>query len=351
LSAAIVVKLLVRGGRPPDHRRWLRQLPDGRPEWGRCRFVLDPDARRYDWLAVYDDLPAARGERFSLSEERLACPRAHTLLVTTEPSSVKVYGRAFLAQFGVVVSSQEPWAVPHPDLVHSQCGLVWFYGMSSDNALSYDAMKAAAMPAKPRTIATVCSKKRQRHTLHARRVRFTARLQRVLPELEVFGHGVRPIADKAEAVDPYRYHLAIENHVARHHWTEKLADPLLGFALPIYHGCPNAADYVPEDSFVAIDIGRFEESLERIRRAIRDDEHAGRLPAIREARRRVLDEHNLFAVLAREIERRHGTGDGAGRGERVLSRHALRRSSLTGAVRHGAERLMVATRRRLASFP
>ena len=42
-----------------------------------------------------------------------------------------------------------------------------------------------------------------------------------LPELDIFGHGVNPMNDKAEALDPYRFHIAVENHVYDHHLTEK----------------------------------------------------------------------------------------------------------------------------------
>ncbi|MEZ6050382.1 MAG: hypothetical protein R3C02_03185 [Planctomycetaceae bacterium] len=44
-------------------------------------------------------------------------------------------------------------------------------------------------------------------------------------------------------VSDYRYHVAVENHIAEHHWTEKLADAFLGATLPFYFGCPNASDY------------------------------------------------------------------------------------------------------------
>ena len=49
-------------------------------------------------------------------------------------------------------------------------------------------------------------------------------------------------------------HIAVENHIAPHHWTEKLSDSFLGYCLPFYIGCPNAADYFPEQSFIGLDI-------------------------------------------------------------------------------------------------
>jgi Glycosyltransferase family 10 (fucosyltransferase) C-term len=306
-------------------RVWPRQFPHGRPVWGNCEFLLDPAARDYDWAVVYNDLPPREGERFSRGAEVLACPKRHTVLVTTEPSPITTYGKAYTAQFGYVLTSQEPWALPHPGRIYSQPALLWFYGVGSDHVVPYDAMAAAPPPEKTRLISTVCSTKRQRHTLHRRRVAFTWRLKAALPELDVFGHGVRPMDDKAEALDPYRYHVAIENHVAPHHWTEKLADPFLGYALPFYCGCPNAADYFPPESFVPIDINDFDGALRVIRQTIAEDGYAKRLPHIVEARRRVLEEHNIFAVLAREIEKRHGEAAEGGRGALLYARRAARR--------------------------
>lgn len=99
-------------------------------------------------------------------------------------------------------------------------------------------------------------------------------------------------------LDPYRYHVAVENHRSPHHWTEKLADAFLGCALPFYFGAPNAADYFPPESFVAIDINRPQETARRIQAAIESGEYEQRLPFILEARRRVIEEYNMIALVA-----------------------------------------------------
>ena len=253
-AGEIVVKFMAKGHYEKDKVIFLRQFPGRNPVWGRCRFVFDPDAREYDWVAVYDDLAPVDGERFSKRVEQLACPQQNTLFVTMEPSSIKTYGFDFLDQFGVVITSQEPWAIRNRGAVYTQPALRWFYGESKDGLITYDQMQAHPPLEKSAVLSTVCSNKQQKHTLHQLRYEFTQQLRSRLPELDVFGRGVRPIADKAEAVDPYRYHIAIENHICQHHWTEKLSDAFLGVSLPFYSGCPNAADYFPEESFIPIDI-------------------------------------------------------------------------------------------------
>lgn len=297
-----------------------RQLP-GDLAWGGCRFLFDAAERDYDWLVVYNDLPHRRGETNSLQQEMLACAPRHTLLVTTEPASIKAYGSAFVAQFACVLTSQEEWALPHPDRIYSQPALHWFYGVGRDHALGYEVLAAMPPPEKTADISMVWSGKKGYFTEHSKRHAFMQRARAELAGLEVYGRGVRELDDKAEALDPYRYHIAIENHIGPHHWTEKLADPFLACTLPFYSGCPNVGEYFPPESLIPIDIGDVRGSLAVIRRAIENREYEKRLPHVLEARRRVLEEYNLFAVLAREIGKRHTKETTAG--GVLYSRHAL----------------------------
>ena len=300
-----------------------RQLLAGFAEKRGLAFTFDPEARDYDWLAVYENLPPTGDERRPMRVEPLACAPENTVLFTTEPSGIKIYGRAFTRQFGHVVTSQEPFALRHPGRIWSQAGLRWFYGDSSRHLMTADEIRNH-FPQKTRALGTVCSTKRQGHTLHRLRYDFTQAMAARLPGMDVFGRGHRPIDDKAESIDPYKYHLAIENHLAPHHFTEKLADAFLGLSLPFYFGAPNAADYFPAESFIPIDIRKPDEAFRIMSEAMAGGEYEKRLPAIREARRRVLEDHNIFTLLADVIER-NGTAE-RGRDMAVLkSQRAARR--------------------------
>jgi hypothetical protein len=300
-------------------RAWLRQFPHNLPRWGNCEYTFELDAKDYDWLIVYNDLPSSH------PEEMLCCPRQRTLLVTTEPSSIKSYGRNFTAQFGYILTSQPAWALPHPQRIFSQPALQWFYGLGRERMRSYDQMVSEPPSSKHKILATVCSTKRQRHTLHNQRYQFTQALKKRIPTLDVYGHGVKEMDDKAESLDDYQYHVAIENYCGDHHWTEKLSDAFLGATLPFYFGCPNATNYFPEESFIPIDIHDVEGASEIIQRGIRDKEYEKRLPSILEARQRVLEQYNIFAVLTREIESRMDTSKILPTGGMLLSRRLLRK--------------------------
>lgn len=339
----INVKLISNAVRPAE---WLRYFPGGQPVWGNCRFTFDREGRDYDWLVVYEDIPPSAGHDKFHAFEQLACPQSQTLLVTTEPSSIKCYGRDFTAQFGQVLTSQEPWALPHPNRIYSQPGLRWFYGVGSRHVRSLDEMIAHPPTQKTHLISAASSSKRQRHTLHNQRYGFVEYLKKQMPELDVYGHGIRPMDDKAEALDLYQYHIAVENHIALHHWTEKLSDAFLGLTLPFYCGAPNAAEYFPPESFILLDINDREGSYRLIGDAIRSNEYQRRLPAIREARELVLRKYNPMAMLSHQIET---TGVTSARGGfRLHSRHTLRKEFPSVAVRQLGEKAMLRFRSFLA---
>lgn len=326
-----------------DSREWLRYFPNEDGRWADCEFVFDRDCRNYDWLVVYDDIPAAAGQSRHAASEEVACPGENTLLVTTEPESIKAYGRGFAAQFGHVLTSQPAWALPHPRRHYQQAANHWFFGSGNGRWMSRGDLVRGPLPeSKTQVISVVYSPKRQRHTLHTRRFDFIEAMRGLLPEMAVFGRGATPMEDKAEALAPFRYHLAVENHVGAHHITEKLSDAFLGRCLPFYAGAPNAADYFPPESFIPIDIRDPVAAAEVIRQAMREDAWTKRLPAIEEARRRVLEEQNVFAVSRRIIagSTPHAAAS-AGREGRILGRHAWRKQHRIGAIAHALEKLYV----------
>lgn len=326
-----------------DPSEWLRYFPSEDGRWADCEFIFDRDCQNYDWLVVYDDVPAATGQARNSAFENVACPRENTLLVTTEPASIKTYGRGFAAQFGHVLTSQPYWALPHPNRHHQQAANHWFFGSGYGRWMSrVDLVRGPPPESKTQAISVVYSPKRQRHTLHAQRFDFIEAMRKLLPEMAVFGRGAMPMDDKAEALASFRYHLVVENHIGLHHITEKLTDAFLGRCLPFYAGAPDATDYFPPDSFIAIDIRNPVAAAAIIRKAIFEDAWTKRLPAIEEARRRTLEEQNIFAVLCRIISGNvPGNTDLPNLNGPILSRHAWRKRHKIGAIIHVLEKLCV----------
>ncbi len=296
--------------------------------WEDVEFTADENCRDYDWAVVYEDFPRAKHFGSTVDErEPLACPKENTILVTCEPPTIKLYPRYYTRQFGYVLTTQLPRYLSHPRRVEAPGCLLWMAGYSVD--------EARAMPEyeKTQVLSTVCSIKRQKHTAHNDRFEATRYLAEHLPELDWYGRGVRTLAHKYDALSPYKYHLAAENYVASHHWTDKIADPLLGLCLTFYAGDPDLAEVFPEESFIPVPLGDPEATLAIMREAIRGNEYEKRLPALREARRLLVTKYNIFAQVSRlvhEVEegRRAGTLPPASpAGEAALcGRHRLRRN-------------------------
>jgi len=314
----LTVKLLSRIAPKRNAALWQPLLPS--PTAFGVHFTFDPDARDYDYLVVYEDLTFLPDDTRSNRVERLACAPLNTLFITTEPPSIKIYGHHFLRQFGHVLTKQP---IAHPGHIDRTPPLRPYYGRPLDERgrfLSY-AELSAPRTGKREAVSTVCSDKTMTPALKAR-YDFVMRL-RAESELDVFGRGIQLISEKSEAIDPYAYHIAIENHVAPGHWTEKISDAYLGEALPFYHGDPKIADAFPSDAVISIDIGDFDAARSRMEQVVRDREYAKRLPAIREAKRRVLVEHNTLRVAADIALRTHQSGKPSGE---IMGRHAFRRA-------------------------
>jgi hypothetical protein len=115
--------------------------------------------------------------------------------------------------------------------------------------------------------------------------------------------GPLPEYNKQDGLEPYKYSIAIEAVAERNYVTEKFFDCILCECLPFYWGCPNMSDWFDPDCYVTIDPFDKAKSYTTIRDAIRAHEWERRLPAIRTAKRKILDEYNCYAVLEQTIRR------------------------------------------------
>jgi hypothetical protein len=307
-----------------DLRGWpvLRQTPGGDGAWRDCVFLPDGAAERdeADYWFVYDALVEP--------EEAYVAP-GRTIFVTAEPEAIRAYEPRFLAQFGLVVTSQR--RIEGPNVVHTQPGLPWHVGVRRRSGqggetldheltvLGYEDLRSAE-PVKARDLSVVCSVKSHLPGYRLR-LEFVERLKEHFGErLDWFGRGVRPIEDKWDAVAPYRFHVSLENAAERDYWTEKLADAYLGGAFPFYWGCPNVDDYFDDAALLQIDPSGPERSIEVIEQALAEGVTPERQAAVARAREQVLDRYNLFSLVASLLDR---CPDGDRRKVRLLPEREL----------------------------
>jgi hypothetical protein len=280
-----------------------RQTPQRSGVWKDCSFSInDPSASECDYWVVLE----------GLTQPESATVRAgKTVLFTMEPPDAKTYPKSFLRQFDVVISSHR--GLLHHDVRHEYQALPWHIGLDRGArgahgedgfrcAIDYDAFRKMGYPDKPKMVSAICSiadalpgHRRRNHFIE--QMRHTCQI-----ELDIFGRGIRPVADKWEAIAPYQFHIVLENSSVPDYWTEKLADSYLGFSYPLYWGCPNIDRYFPKESYIQIDIDRPDEVIKLIcalGMAGLSDERRG---AMLEARRLVLEHYNTFEVVRRTCQ-------------------------------------------------
>ncbi|MCX6874476.1 MAG: glycosyltransferase family 10 [Verrucomicrobia bacterium] len=263
--------------------------------WGHCDFLLNPPrGTACDYWIVF------AGSR---DRDRLVCAPENTLFIAGEPPAKKIYPQAFYAQFHRVVSTHA--ADPHPRVTTSLPGLNWHVGLDRKEDryhYGYDELKTLMPGPKSDTISVVCSNLTT--TAGQReRLRFLDQLRAALgDQLVHYGRGFTPIPDKMDAILPHRYHLVLENSRSPDYWTEKLSDAYLGWAHPIYVGCPNLADYFPAAGFTAVEVTEPAAALAIIRAKLRQWPAHEVLARCRDL---VLDTYNPFARFAHWAERFH----------------------------------------------
>lgn len=266
--------------------------PGSEPRWGDCAFTFNPpDDFECDYWIVW----ASLSRRTTL---RVA--PCNTLFIAGEPPAKKIYPRRFYAQFPQIVCTQADY--PHPRVNFDALGLNWHVGYDRKTghyAFGYDHL--AAMP-RPTTrqdrISVICSNLTTTQGQRDRLALLDALKRRFGDKIAHFGRGFQSVEDKLDAILPYRYHLVLENSISDDYWTEKLADAYLGWAYPLYVGCPNLSRYVPGDSYLPLAGLPIDEVVRRIEglfsRGLSEREDR----SVAEARDAMLNRYNPFAWFA-----------------------------------------------------
>lgn len=272
---------------------WFRQTPAGDGIFGATQFSEAGSGDADEWLVTCDALPDGFATRI---------PRQRRILFLGEPPEIKTYQPDFLNQFGTVVG---PLALPAYRGRHlrQHSALPWHYGKARPMRWA----DYAADKPKDLLLSVFCSDKA--HTPQQRlRMAFVDRLKQEFGSaLQHFGNGFHPLDEKADGLDRFRYTLVLENNLRDGFWTEKLADAYLGHCLPIYAGgrIPQA-DFDPA-ARIEIDLGAPDAAVAAIAALLREDPFGRLEPLLRAQRRRLMLEHNFFAVADRII----AAGEGA----------------------------------------
>ncbi|NKI36432.1 hypothetical protein HFP89_14775 [Wenzhouxiangella sp. XN79A] len=305
-----------------------RQLPLRGPRWGEFEFHVNAPVERADFWVVSAGM---------FDAERCICPPNRTLFVTYEPSSVHEYDPLFLGQFAAILTCQRN--IQHPGVTYGPQGQQWFAGLSWPDlgvTEDYDSLAGMSAPKKTKLISLVSSRKVMTRE-HERRLKTVERLKETFAGvLDVYGNGFKAVPDKLDAILPYKYHLVLENCREKDYWSEKLADAYLGWAYPLYWGCPNLSDYLPGDAFEALPVDGYDEMAGAIEDVLEADAYEQKRAAIGSARDLVLNEQNVFGRVTSIL--REMTGQTPADARPLLirdERHFIARGPLAQSARNG----------------
>jgi len=238
-------------------------------------------------------------------------PRKRRIVILMENPAIWTPPQNYLDYFGVVLSPTEVQVLEGTRLVLTQPAVNWFYGLKfrTDRGLSHepvledylrlDDLAELPMPQKTRLLSCVVSNKSGTRG-HNWRIETAIALKAHFGEqIDMFGFGWNPIADKRDAIDPYLHTIVIENECRENYWTEKLSDAILGYSQPIYAGASNVGSYFTHD-FPVLEYGiSSDQFVASVSRALESGPAA---VALYERRNQVMYEHNLFYHVARLIE-------------------------------------------------
>ncbi len=274
--------MLVRVLKSWNDLDFLRQTPQRSGQWRGVQFVAD-QAGRADYVVIHNRLNTPK---------IVTCSPDNIWLIVGEPPN----------EYLKSLHSAQPWVsriYSNDATLKSQQHRLSYPGLPWHVEKDYDYLMSCPVPAKTRALSWITSSQTWTEG-HRERMQTVHRLQS-MTEMDLFGRGFTPLADKWDGLAPYQYSIAFENYRNSHYWTEKVMDCYLAWTMPIYYGCTQLEKFFPEDSFIRLD-----PTAPDLEEQIRDVLHSGlrerNLEAISEARHRVLHEYNFFEFICREIE-------------------------------------------------
>lgn len=259
------------------------------------------DKRVWDMVIVFEAIRIPRS---------LQVRGDRVVFLAGEPPEIGNHSKAFLRQFDSVFCAGASHGSASR-VSHEQHFNNWHFGYSRQSGYRYghDFIRDLPRPDKTRMMSTITSNLSYL-PMHIKRRALIDRLARdYAGRIDMFGRPHRYVEYKEDAILPYRFHLCIENCSVADLWTEKIADAILSYAVPVYAGCPNIERYFP-GATIAIDINDYDSARRTVDSILSDGDaiYYERLPAIIAARQKLIETFDISALVAATL-RMSGTGD------------------------------------------
>ena len=212
-------------------------------------------------------------------------PQENTIFIKREPTFIRQYK----SDYNHVI-----------DWNDTNCGITWWVNKS------YDEFKAMSYPEKTKKVSCVVSSK------HTHRANYVKSIFNGDSSIDLYGRGHNKTIYgdnykgpldydgkcKLRGLIDYEYSVVLENSQQTNYFTEKLADALLSWTVPLYWGCPNIIDLFPKNSYHVINTNH-DKPIDEIKELINKPID---LEALGKARNLILEEYNIWEVINKKIK-------------------------------------------------
>ena len=111
-----------------------------------------------------------------------------------------------------------------------------------------------------------------------------------------------PYKDKRLGLLDYKYSLVIENGSTDYYFSEKISDSLMCWTMPIYYGCKQIHKFLPEGSYINIDINST--NITKTIKDIIDSNYAEEnINNLKKARTLIMNKYNIWPTIEKAINK------------------------------------------------
>lgn len=273
---------------PPKVWDAFRQTPDSSGIWGNYQYFLNDDLEECDYWVVVGFLN-------NKVETAILC-KENVCLFTLEHKEVIDYKQSFLDQFNQIFTDRIE--IFHSNKYFAPRLFPWFHKKTYDELIKDNPIKNKSL--------SIISSNKSLLKGHKARLDFVKKIKNYFGNsVDLFGRGFNEFDNKYDVLAPYYFSIAIENHTAKNHFSEKLLDCFLTETIPLYYNCPNITDYFPSNSLINIDIHEFDNAVKIIKKILDNPavEYSKRYEQLRISKFLALNKYNLFAIISDNLDR------------------------------------------------
>jgi hypothetical protein len=217
-------------------------------------YHFDESHENYDLLLTFGEQSLAQ------QIKETPVPRERRFCILMENPRFYFVDQAYLALHKFVIS---PFQIELPEgvvLIQTHPAVPWFYDINFDTTIglthaivNHDRQKnlefycEELINPKTKLVSMITSTKGMSEG-HKLRVALAVNLKNFLKDnIDLYGFGHQPIANKRQALEDYKFSIIVENDLSDYFMTEKLCDAILGGTTPIYIGASKVREFYESD--------------------------------------------------------------------------------------------------------